>query len=92
MPHRSTHAINPLSDPQTYRTRLGSFSIIAPSREEYHALKRSIFTQDEYAFSSEEDAPVIIDAGAHIGIATLYFKWHYPQARITAIEPDRQDY
>lgn len=29
----------------------------------------------------------ILDLGAHIGAATLYFHCHYPEARITALEP-----
>jgi FkbM family methyltransferase len=30
----------------------------------------------------------VIDGGAYIGIASLYFKSVYPEARITAFEPD----
>lgn len=32
--------------------------------------------------------PVVIDAGANIGAATLWFKRKYPQAAVVAIEPD----
>ena len=34
------------------------------------------------------DTPYCIDAGANIGIATLFIKWLYPKAHILAIEPD----
>lgn len=32
--------------------------------------------------------PIIIDAGANIGVSTVWFAHHYPKARIVAIEPD----
>jgi len=50
-------------------------------------LKQEIFTQDNYYFETDNPVPVIIDAGAHIGLATLYFKRLFPAAKITAIEP-----
>src|SRR5262249_10363750 len=31
--------------------------------------------------------PVIVDCGAHIGLATLWFAQQYPAARIFAVEP-----
>jgi len=55
--------------------------------EEFHTLKNEIFTQGVYYIELETESPVIIDAGAHIGLATLYFKKMYPKAKIWAIEP-----
>lgn len=66
---------------------LGDYYITAHSSEEYHQLKSEIFTQDNYYFETEILHPVIIDAGAHIGMSTLYFKKLYPFAEIIAIEP-----
>jgi FkbM family methyltransferase len=34
----------------------------------------------------------IIDAGSNIGLTSLYFKQHYPEARICSIEPDPDNY
>jgi FkbM family methyltransferase len=36
--------------------------------------------------------PLIIDAGANVGFAALWFAKLYPQARIVCIEPDPQNY
>src|ERR1700761_5069168 len=36
--------------------------------------------------------PLIIDAGANIGAASLYFAATFPRARIIAIEPVRENY
>jgi FkbM family methyltransferase len=45
------------------------------------------FVNDEYGFASPDESPTILDCGANIGMATLYFKTLYPKARITAFEP-----
>lgn len=48
----------------------------------------AIFDQRIYDFNSESPAPRIIDCGANIGLAVLSWKMRYPQAHITAFEPD----
>ncbi len=63
------------------------FIFYCENREEAQRIKQEIFTHHIYFFETENPAPVIIDAGAHIGLATLYFKKLYPAAQITAIEP-----
>ncbi|MFZ1721277.1 MAG: hypothetical protein WAU07_02110, partial [Microgenomates group bacterium] len=55
-------------------SKVSNFTLFHANSEEYHQLKREIFTQDSYFFESDSPTPKIIDAGAHIGIATLYFK------------------
>jgi FkbM family methyltransferase len=51
-------------------------------------LYSEIFARESYRFHSNNKNPVILDCGANIGMATLYFKWLYPDAQITAFEPD----
>jgi FkbM family methyltransferase len=48
----------------------------------------SIFEAQIYDFNASRAAPVIIDGGANIGLATLYWSERFPSARITAFEPD----
>lgn len=69
------------------KTKLGTFTVFFANQAEYHLLKNEIFTEDFYYFESDHLDPVILDIGANIGLATLYFKKHYPMARITAVEP-----
>lgn len=69
-------------------TRLGSYTVNYHNLEEYHHIKREIFVDQIYYFDSADPCPLIIDAGAHIGLATLYFKKLFPTARIIAIEPN----
>jgi FkbM family methyltransferase len=40
-----------------------------------------------YSFATPNPAPRILDCGANIGMATLFFKALYPAASITAVEP-----
>jgi FkbM family methyltransferase len=51
-------------------------------------LYREIFARQNYLFRATGDSPVIFDCGANLGMATLYFKWLYPKARVEAFEPD----
>ncbi len=68
--------------------KLKNFTVFHHNSEEYHHLKREVFSHDEYYFETDNPTPFIIDAGAHIGLTTLYFKSLYPQAKIVAIEPN----
>ncbi len=47
-----------------------------------------IFFREAFRFATEKDDPFIIDCGANIGLATIYFKQKYPNATILAFEPD----
>jgi FkbM family methyltransferase len=47
----------------------------------------SKFIELEYWFRTEAPRPFIVDCGANIGIAILYFKTLYPDAEIIAFEP-----
>ena len=49
---------------------------------------QEIFERECFFFPDGGHVPRIVDAGANVGIATLYFKSRYPAARIVAIEPD----
>lgn len=47
-----------------------------------------IFVHRTLAFTSASAAPRILDCGANVGIASLFFHRLYPAARITAFEAD----
>jgi len=56
--------------------------------ESLRLLYDEIFVREEYFFNSDKVNPVIFDCGANIGMATLFFKWLYPESTVTAFEPD----
>ncbi|HEY9506958.1 MAG TPA: FkbM family methyltransferase [Gemmatimonadales bacterium] len=59
---------------------------------EFDLLAQEIFEGGEYEFPCGTDAPVILDCGSHIGLSVAWFKRRFPRARITAFEPDPQNF
>jgi FkbM family methyltransferase len=47
-----------------------------------------IFVKRTLAFTSASPAPRILDCGANVGLASLFFRRLYPEARISAFEAD----
>ncbi len=53
---------------------------------------REIFIKQHYEFLVKKSPEVIIDAGANIGLASIYFANKYPKAKIIAIEPEKGNF
>jgi FkbM family methyltransferase len=53
---------------------------------------RQIFVQRQYDVEVSPEPHLIIDAGANIGCASVFFACRYPQATILAIEPDAANF
>lgn len=68
------------------RVRIDPFLFNYPDPKAFAYNFGEVFLEEEYFFKADNDAPVIVDCGANIGLATLYFKLVFPKARITAIE------
>ena len=74
-------------------------AVPAPEGPIYLRLKTSdlnayykVMLADDYDFALPEPPKVIVDAGANIGFAAIYFARKYPAARIFAIEPERSNF
>ena len=74
-----------------FQGKVANFNISHRNREEFRGLVEEIFKKHQYYFEAESKSPVIVDVGAHIGLSTLYFKNLYPEARIVAVEPLREN-
>jgi FkbM family methyltransferase len=51
-----------------------------------------IFEKDIYRFNPKSENILILDCGANIGLATVYFKMNYPKAKVISFEPDPKIY
>ncbi len=58
---------------------------------DYHCYKQ-IFDQQEYSFRTSRQPQTIIDVGANIGLASIYFANKFPRARIISIEPELSNF
>jgi FkbM family methyltransferase len=68
--------------------KVDKFKVHYLNKEETLEIKKEIFALHTYYFETDNPTPFIIDAGAQIGMSTLYFKKQYPAAEIIAIEPN----
>ena len=68
--------------------RILSYSIRAFDYQTLLFLFDEIFVFQCYRVELSRERPLIIDCGANIGLATLFFKSMAPDARIIAFEPD----
>ena len=51
-----------------------------------------VFLFDDYKIKFKIDPKFIIDAGAHIGMASLYFANRFPDAQIICLEPEAENF
>jgi FkbM family methyltransferase len=51
-----------------------------------------VFLEREYEHELPEDPALIIDAGANIGTAAVFYAVRFPRAKIIAIEPDPENF
>lgn len=52
------------------------------------ATYHQIFVREEYRFRHSVPPSTIIDLGANVGFASVWYHTRYPEARIVAVEPD----
>lgn len=53
---------------------------------------REVFQDKDYALDLDFSPEIIVDAGANVGLAAVYFANRYPEARIVALEPEASNY
>lgn len=74
------------------RTRVCGYKVRAFSHRSVFFLFREIFIGGEYNFRVKGSGFSIMDCGANIGLATLFFKWRYPGSTVHAFEPDPETF
>ena len=68
-------------------SKVGKYEIWYENSDEFYELKKEVFSENCYYLELDKENPVIVDAGAHIGMTTIYFKMLFPKSRIIAFEP-----
>lgn len=53
---------------------------------------QEIFTYDEYEVDLDFNPATIIDAGANVGLASIYFANKYPKASVYCVEPEKSNF
>ena len=53
---------------------------------------QQVFVDGQYDLERIDEPRLIIDAGAHIGLASVFFAMKYPHSNIIAIEPETQNF
>src|SRR5437867_1587881 len=64
---------------------------LRPGGSDVGVLKK-IFVNKEYTLPFDMNPRVIVDAGANIGMASLFFSQQFPEVRIIAIEPEPSNF
>ena len=73
------------------KIKLAGYTVHFGSIKQLKLLFKEIFIKENYKCDIGE-SPYIIDGGANIGLAVLYFKRKYPNASIVAFEPNMDSY
>ncbi len=68
------------------------FQISYFNSDEFTNIRNEIFNEGIYNIEFDTQNPFIIDAGAHIGMSTIFFKSISPNSEILAIEPNPRSY
>lgn len=68
-------------------TRLRAPLLVRPDTTDPYIFEE-IFLLDEYRFTTRREPTLILDIGANVGYASIYFTHRYPNARILAVEPE----
>lgn len=71
--------------------KIGKLTIEGSNHKELLIIKKEIFDESAYYVDFDTDNPTIIDCGAHLGLATIYFKHMWPRSQVTAVEPHPQN-
>lgn len=68
------------------------YPILLRSHTTDYSTFKQIFIKEDYNINFSFDPEIIIDAGANIGLASIYFSNRFPSALVYAIEPEKSNY
>jgi FkbM family methyltransferase len=68
------------------------FTVYFSNYLEFYLLFKEIFVRGEYYFEALNSHPTILDCGANVGMAMIFFKFLYPHCKIIAFEPGKRPF
>jgi len=77
---------------KTKKERVLGYTVHYDNFNSFFGMFTEIFIHGVYSRRTNTEKPVIVDCGANIGLAIIYFKHHFPKAKIVAFEPDRKTF
>lgn len=73
---------------KTKKSQVMDYIVVYDNFNSFFSMFSEIFMHNIYLSNIKKRNPIIIDCGANIGLATLFFKQQFPEAAITCFEPD----
>jgi len=72
--------------------RRGEWAFRAPNREQFDRIWQDVVAGREYDMGELGPRPVIVDAGAHVGVASHWFARRHPGALVIALEANPETF
>lgn len=72
--------------------RRGDWTFRAPNREQFDRIWQDVVAGREYDMGELGPRPVIVDAGAHVGVASHWFARRHPRALVIALEANPETF
>jgi FkbM family methyltransferase len=86
--HRLATQLRRMPRYQQFFVRMHGWRLHLPDSASFLSTYRAVFLDRIYAFAFKGCEPHILDLGANVGSSVLFFKTIFPNARVTAFEPD----
>ncbi|MCF8108195.1 MAG: FkbM family methyltransferase [Desulfohalobiaceae bacterium] len=65
--------------------------VLRPKTTDLRVFER-IFIDEDYSFEVPYQPKMIVDAGAYVGLSSIYYALRYPRAHIIALEPEESNF
>ena len=86
------HRFDPAGQSISVRVRGVRHPLVLRARSSDLDVLMKVFADREYALPLRQTPRSILDGGANVGFAAVYYAELYPEATVVAVEPDRENF